>query len=76
MRCGTDAECLLVLSELDKTYLPGDFRKHPENRLMPVNAYLIPSGAENELISPFDKGNHYLLPVPDLKSDQNMTDRK
>ncbi len=65
-----------LLSELDKTYLPGDFRKHPENRLMPVNAYLIPSGAENELISPFDKGNHYLLPVPDLKSDQNMTDRK
>lgn len=65
-----------ILSELDKTYLPGDFPKRPADRLMPVNAYLIPSGAENELISPFDKGNHYLLPVPDLKADQVKTDGK
>lgn len=65
-----------LLSDLDNTYLPGDFPKNPDNRLMPINAYEIPVEAENELISPFSPGNHYLLPVPDLKSGELKTNGK
>ena len=56
------------LSKLDKTYLPGDFAPAPAARLMPVNSYAIPAGAEKELISPVKPGSQYLISVPDLKS--------
>ena len=56
------------LSELDKSYLPGDFKPNPKPRLMPINAYEIPADAERELISPLTPGNHYLISVPDLSN--------
>lgn len=64
------AEAEKKLSELDNTYLPGDFSPEPEARLMPIHAYSIPVEAERELISPLNPGSHYLLPVPDLKLDK------
>lgn len=58
-----------MLSESDKTYLPGAFPGRPEARMPELRAYPMPHSSEMELVSPLNKEVHYLLPIPDIKGE-------
>ena len=57
------------LVELDSSYLPGDFPPDPDSRLPKIKSYSLPVEARHILISPGADGNHFLIPVYDLKRD-------
>lgn len=59
------------LTELDKSYVPGDFPKAADSRFIPIHSYGIPAEAENDLISPLAPGSHYLIPLPDIKGNNS-----
>ena len=68
-----EAEKLLV--KLDKTFTPGDFVQPAGSRLPQLRSYAIPDEAEKILIRP-GKGNHYLVPVPNLFPGRKETPKE
>ena len=61
------------LSELDRTFTPGDFPADPP-RYNTYQFLSLPAEAERVLLVPGEKGN--LLPVPDLKEYMNQNGEK
>lgn len=58
------SEALLV--ELDRTFVPEDFRPDPAARLPRIIAYPLPQEAEKLLIAPGEGSGKFLLPIFDL----------
>ena len=58
------SEALLV--ELDRTFVPEDFRPDPAARLPRIIAYPLPQEAEKLLIAPGEESGKFLLPIFDL----------
>lgn len=55
------------LAAMDDTFVPGDFPETEGERIPSYDSYAIPAEAARVLIVPGAGGNHFLLPVPDLK---------
>ena len=68
--CAPDAEKLLV--KIDKTFIPGDFRKQPASTKPVFRSYSLPADAKQVLINPGEKGNHFLVPVPNILDKSNQ----
>ena len=64
------------LAGLDKTFVPGDFPRKGGPRFERYKGFAIPAEAESILLVPGEKGNHNLLPVPDLKNYMNKEESK
>lgn len=57
------------LMQVSDNYLP-EIPPQTEPRLPDLRTYNIPENAELLLISPNDKGSHFLRPVPDIKGEK------
>lgn len=55
------------LADLDKSFVPGDFPAEGAPRQLQYKVESLPAEVEKVLLFPGEKGNHNLLPVPDLK---------
>ncbi len=58
-----------TLAKLDKTFVPVTESPAAGARLPKFHTYPIPREAERILLAPGERGNHFLLPVPDLKGE-------
>lgn len=56
-----------VLAVLDRKFTPGDFPKKEAAPLLQYKVAELPAESERVLFFPGEKGNHNLLPYPDLK---------
>jgi len=66
---GIAVESEKLLTEISGDFVPGAFTPDPRSRLPEYRSYKMPEESSRILLTPGENGNHFLIPVPRLKSE-------